>query len=213
MKNLPASTSRRAPAATVEGGRTGRRAGASTSRADILEAARARFAQQGYAATTLRQVAGDAGVDAALVHYFFGSKNGLFAAVMELPFSPADVIAPVLAEGLDGAGMRLARRFLEMVEDPAAQPGLLAMLRSTVTHPESARAFREFITNEMRPRVAAAVGTPDGDLRGVLIGSALIGLLFERYVLAVEPLASADPETVAAWLGPTLQRYLTGEPA
>jgi AcrR family transcriptional regulator len=189
----------------------GRRTGTSTSRADILAAARARFGGQGYAATTIRQVAADAGVDPALVHYFFGSKDALFGAVMELPLRPEDIILPALADGLDGAGIRLARRFLEFWEDPEAQPALLAVITSAVAHPESGRVLRELVARELRPAIAAAVDRPDGDLRGVLVGSALIGMVFQRYVLAVEPLASAEPETIVAWLGPTLQRYLTGE--
>jgi AcrR family transcriptional regulator len=193
-------------------GRAGRRAGSSTTRADILAAARARFGEHGYAATTIRQIARDAGVDPAFVHYFFGSKDALFGAVMELPYSPAEAIGPALAEGLDGAGPRLARRFLEVWEDPEAQAGLLALLRSAAAHPDSARNLRDFVAGELRPRVAKAVGTPDADLRAVMVGSALLGMVFERYILAVEPLASADHETVVSWLGPTLQRYLTGAP-
>ena len=191
--------------------RAGRRAGASTSRADILAAARARFAEHGYAATTIRQVARDAGVDPALVHYFFGSKDSLFAAVRELPYSPAELIRPVLAEGLDDAGPRLVRRFLEVWEDPAAHSGLLALVRSAAAHPEAARNLREFTTRELIPTIASATGRPDGELRAVLVGAALAGLVLERYMLEVEPLASADRETVVAWVGPAIQRYLTGE--
>jgi AcrR family transcriptional regulator len=191
--------------------RAGRRAGSSTTRDDILAAARGRFSQHGYAATTIRQVAADAGVDPALVHYFFGSKAGLFAAVMDLPFTPADIIQPVLDAGLDGAGPRLVRRFLEAWDDPAAHDGLVAMMRSAAAHPESAQALREFFVRELQPRIAGAVGRPDGPLRAALVGSALMGLAFERYLLELEPLASADHETLAAAVGPAVQRYLSGE--
>ena len=174
---------------------------------------RARFGAQGYAAATIRQIAADAGVDAALVHYFFGTKDKLYAAVMDIPYSPAEVLTPLTEGSLKTAGPRLVRRFVEVWDDPAAQPGLVATIRSASTHPASAQALREFVTREMQPRVARAVGTPDGDLRAILVGSALVGLAMQRYVLRVEPLASADPETVVAWVGPTVQRYLTGAPA
>jgi AcrR family transcriptional regulator len=189
----------------------GRRTGPTTTKDAILDAARARFAEQGYAKTTIRQVAADAGVDAALVHYFFGTKDGLYGAALALPVSPADVIGPALAGGVEGAGERLIRRFLSVWDDPATRPGLLAMVRSAAAHEDSARALREFIAGELRPRVAAVTGTADGDLRAVLVGSALIGVAFERYILAVEPIASADPEAIVAFVGPTIQRYLEAE--
>ena len=118
--------------------RTGRRGGASTSREDILGAARRLFAEQGYAATTVRRVAEEAGVDPALVHYFFGSKDGLYGAAMAIPFSPAEMIRPVLAEGLDGAGPRLVRHVMGLWEDPAAAEPLKGMVRAAIGSGEAA---------------------------------------------------------------------------
>jgi len=189
----------------------GRRAGASTTREEILRAARERFAAEGYAATSIRRIATDAGVDPSLVHYFFGSKDVLFGAAMALPYSPAEIILPALADGLDGAGPRLVRRFLAVWEDQAARGPLLALIRSAATEARPGQALREFLANEIRPAIAAATGRPDGDLRAVLVGSALVGLAFERYVLRLEPLASADPETIVGWIGRTVQEYLTGD--
>ena len=100
----------------------GRRPGSSGTREAILAAARERFAAHGYDRTRIRDVAADAGVDAALVHYFFKSKDGLFVAAMELPFRPAEVIAPVLAEGVDGLGERMARRMLTVWDEPNRPP-------------------------------------------------------------------------------------------
>ena len=192
--------------------KAGRRAGESTTKADILAAARRRFGAQGYDATTIRAIAADAGVDAALVHYFFGSKDELFGASMELPYSPADIVRPAIEEGLEGAGERLVRRFLAIWEDPEARVPLLAMVRSATSQPERAQALREFVSREVQSRVAKLIGAPDGELRGALLGAALVGLAFERYIIELEPLASADVETVVSWVGPTIQRYLTGEP-
>jgi AcrR family transcriptional regulator len=191
--------------------RTGRRAGASTSREDILEAARRLFGEQGYAATTVRRVADDAGVDPALIHYFFGSKDGLYGAAMEIPFSPAELIRPALADGVEGAGERIVAHFMEFWEDPAAAGPAKGMFREAIAGSTTTAGFREFVENELRPRLAAAIDRPDGDLRAILIGTSLVGLVVQRYLLAVEPLASADRETVVRWLGPTIQRYLTGD--
>jgi hypothetical protein len=105
------------------------------------------------------------------------------------------------------------RRFLEVWEDPAAAAPLRAMVRSAIAESGStgATAFREFVENELRPGLAKAIDRPDGDLRAVLVGSQLAGLVVQRYLLGVEPLASADHDTVVRWMGPTIQRYLTGE--
>ena len=92
--------------------RSGRRPGDSGTRAAILEAAKDSFAASGYDATTIRGVARAAAVDPALVHHFFGTKEQLFGAAMELPVDPAVLVPALLAEGTDGLGERLVRMFL-----------------------------------------------------------------------------------------------------
>jgi len=106
--------------------RTGRRPGDSGTRAAILEAARASFAERGYDASTIRGIAGEAGVDPALVHHYFGTKEGLFAASMALPMTPGDVLPGVLAGPLDDLGERLVRLFLAVWDEPAARRPLIA---------------------------------------------------------------------------------------
>ena len=185
----------------------GRRPGSSDTREAILAAARERFAAVGYERTRIRDVALDAGVDAALVHYFFKSKDGLFAATMELPFRPAEVIAPVLAEGVDGLGERMARRMLTVWDEN--QPALLTLVRSASSHPGAALALREFVLSEIVGRLSAALG---GDqLRATLVASQVVGLIGARYVAQVEPLASMDREELVTLVAPTLQRYLDGD--
>ena len=190
--------------------RRGRRAGPSRTREDILGAARARFAALGYDGATIRDVAADAGVDAALVHYFFGTKPGLFAAAMDVGVSPVDAIAEVLGHGLDDLGERLVRTFLRMWDDPETGAPLAALVRSATSHDESAATVREFISRELVGRLARALDDPRAELRASLAGSQLVGLAMARYIVRIEPLASADAEEVAAAVGPTLQRYLTG---
>jgi AcrR family transcriptional regulator len=190
--------------------RRGRRAGPSRTREEILEAARARFAARGYGATTMRDVAADAGVDVALVHYFFDTKPGLFAAVMALPVTPADVLEAELARGVEGLGGRIVRRFLALWDDPATGAALLALVRSAASHDEAAAMVRGFLGEEVVGRLAGALGPPRPELRATLAGSQLAGLAMARYVVRLEPLASADPEEIVAAVGPTLQRYFTG---
>jgi AcrR family transcriptional regulator len=191
--------------------RTGRRPGASATREAILEAARESFAERGYFETSVRAVAARAGVDAALVHHYFGTKDRLFAAAMELPFDPA-AIAPVLLEpGLDGLGERLVRFFLRVWDQPSSRARIQAILRNALSHDAAAALLRDVITREVLGRVAAAVDTPDAPLRASLVGAQLVGLGLARYIIRLEPLASADPEVVVASVAPAIQRYLTGD--
>jgi AcrR family transcriptional regulator len=192
------------------GKRTGRRPGDARSRERILAAARGSFAANGYDGTTIRGVADAAGVDPALVHYFFGTKDGLFAAVVDIPLSPAAVVGEVLDGGLDGLGERLARRFLEVWDDPATGPPLVGLIRGAASHGRSAAQIRDFVGRAILGRLAAALDGPDAELRADLCGAQLVGTAMLRYVLLVEPMASAPAAEVVGWLGPTLQRYLTG---
>ena len=190
--------------------RTGRRPGGGDSRGDILAAARASFADRGYDATSLRSVARAAGVDPALVHRFFGGKPGLFAAAMDLPADPGTLVRGLLADGVDDLGERIVRTFLGVWDSPPAQERLVALLRAGVAGAEAAEVLRGFVTEAVLGPVAEATGRPDGRLRASLVGSQLVGLAVARYLLRLEPLASAPADDVATAVGPTLQRYLTG---
>jgi AcrR family transcriptional regulator len=190
--------------------RRGRRVAGGDTRAEILDAARTRFAETGYTATTLRAIARDAGVDPALVLHHFGSKEALFRDAMHFPIDPSAIAALIDDADRDGLGMRLTLYFLDLWEREATRASLLAMLRSALTHEVAADMLRGFITEAIVGRAAASLTTPDAELRATLVGSQLVGLALARYVVRIEPLASADVATVAAWVAPTLQRYLAG---
>lgn len=189
--------------------RRGRRVGGGDTRAEILTAARAMFAERGYAATTLRGLAIQAEVDPALILHHFGSKEALFRSAMHVPFDPA-VIAAIISNS-DGRilGERLCVYFLDLWENVETREPLLAMLRSALTHEPAAESLREFLSEALVGRVATTLETPDAALRATLVGSQLVGLAIARYLLRIEPLASADTATVVAWIAPTLERYLT----
>jgi len=189
--------------------RTGRRPGPSRSREQILAAARKHFASAGYDGATVRGIAATAKVDPALVLHYFGSKEGVFRAAIEFPLDPAEVVARLLEPGLEGLGERMVRFFLETWESPRGRP-LLAILRSVVNHEDAAGLMRGFLSRELLGRLAAALRTDRPDLRASLAFSHLIGLALARYIVKVEPLASADADTLAAWAGPVIQKYLTG---
>jgi AcrR family transcriptional regulator len=191
--------------------RTGRRPGLSGTREAILDAARRAFAEQGYQRATIRDVARLAGVDPALVHHYFGTKQDLFVAAVRLPVNPVEQLTAVLAAEPDQVGQRLVETFLSIWDHAADQSPLLALIRSAVADEQAAALLREFITEEVLGPLARRVGSPDAQLRATLAGSQLIGLAMARYIIRVEPLASTPAAQVAAVVGPTVQRYLTGE--
>jgi AcrR family transcriptional regulator len=191
--------------------RSGRRPGDTGTRDAILAAAKESFAASGYDATTIRGVGRAAGVDPALVHHFFGTKQDLFVAAMELPVDPAKIVPALLAEGIDGLGERLVRMFLLIWDGIPGQSPMLALLRSATSNEQAAAMLREFLSHAMLGPVARAAGRDRPELRASLVGSQAMGLAFARYVVRLEPLATADADTIVSAIGPTIQRYLTGE--
>ncbi len=189
----------------------GRRRGDSGTRAAILAAAKASFGGQGYAATSLRAVARTAGVDPALVLHYFGSKDGLFEAALELPMDPAALVADLLAPGPDGLGERVVRTFVGVWDSTPDQGPMLALLRSAVSHEDSAKMLRELLLRLVLRPVAVGAGGSDPDLRAALLASQVVGLALVRYVLRLEPVASASADALVPLYAPTLQRYLTGD--
>jgi AcrR family transcriptional regulator len=193
--------------------RTGRRPGVSGTREAILDAARRSFAEHGYQHATIRGVADLAGVDPALVHHYFGTKQRLFVAAVQLPLNPAEQLMAVLGDDPEQAGRRLVETFLLVWDRAADQSPLLALVRSAVGDERAAAMLREFITEEVLGQIARRLGSPDARLRATLVGSQVVGLIMLRYIIRVEPLASAPADQVVAAVGPTLQRYLTGDVA
>jgi len=191
--------------------RTGRRPGNSGTREAILRAATEEFGEHGYDQATIRGVARRAGLDAALVHHYFGRKQDLFVVSLELPVNPADVAASMLADDPEVAGERIVGLFVSVWDHGANRQPLMALLRSAVTSEQAAAMLREFATREVFSRVVQRLDQPDAQLRANLVVSQLIGLAMARYIVKVEPLASLPPAVLAAAVGPSLQRYLTGD--
>ncbi len=191
-------------------GRTGRRPGPSTTRQEILAAARESFAKRGYDGTSLRAVAAKAGVDPALVRRFYGSKEGLLVAALTVTFRPDEDVAEVLSGDLDTLGDQIISYTLSVWEQAPSREMLVGMIRSACTNERAAKLLRDFFAGQILARTAGVVRGKEAELRASAIGSQIVGLAFYRYVLKVEPIASASPETLRATFGPTLQRYLTG---
>ncbi|MEU0898744.1 TetR/AcrR family transcriptional regulator [Streptomyces massasporeus] len=176
----------------------------------ILTAARDEFSERGYEKTSVRGIAKSAGVDSALVHHYFGTKEQVFEAAITQSFGPALQAPKAIEEGpLDGVGERLARFFFGVWENPATRAPLLAIVRSALTNDTAAAVFRRIVATQVLRRIAVQLELPDAELRAELAAAQLVGTAIMRYVLKIEPLASADPEQVIARLAPVVQGHLT----
>lgn len=191
--------------------RRGRRPGNPDTRNAILAAARGAFAANGFSATSIRAIAGAAGVDPALIHHYFGSKDALFLATVEIPVDIGSVVDAIIAGPRDTLGLRLATTVLGVWESPAGL-GFAAALKSAITDPAIARMVREFLSNSIIYRILRGIDCPaaEVELRGALVASQVAGVVIGRHVLQIEPLASIPTATLAPRVGATLQRYLTG---
>jgi AcrR family transcriptional regulator len=190
--------------------RRGRRPGGEDTRSTLLAAARAEFAERGFDGATVRAIAVRAGVDPAMVNHWFGGKEALFTASLDVPLDPNVLITEVLPGDPHHLGERIVTRFLLIWDHTGGGRPLAAIIRSVASHEVAARMMREFVVRFVARRIVAAVAPDRTELRAALCATQLVGLGMVRYVLRLEPLASADHATVVAAVAPNLQRYLTG---
>lgn len=188
----------------------GRRPGSPDTRAAILDAARTLFASGGFSGTSVRAVAAKAGVDPALVHHYFGTKDDLFVAALALPVDPREVLASVVAQGPDGAAERLLRVFLSVWDDPQLQLPLLGLAR-TLVDPSGKQLLRDGFLKVVIGPLGVALGIDEPERRMPVVASQVLGLILMRYLLEVEPVASMPADEVVRIYAPTIQRYLTGD--
>jgi AcrR family transcriptional regulator len=188
----------------------GRRPAGENTRAALLDAAKAEFTERGFDGATVRSIAQRAGVDAAMVNHWFGGKDRLFVAAMEIPVNPEEIVRRILDGEPEQVAERLLRTLLS-VWDANGGGALVALVRSVASHEATARMIREFVGQAIFGRAVSAVASDRIELRTALLGTQVVGLLMIRYVICLEPLASADHDTVVLAIAPNLQRYLTGD--
>ena len=189
----------------------GRRPGNPDTRREILDAARTEFGRNGYDGATIRGIARMAGVDPALVMHYFGSKDRLFAASLELPVDPVDMIARIVEGGATDFGPRLVGRLVDVWDGLADRSPLVAVLRSAMGSGPVSDMIRQYVTTSIIGSFSNALEGDEASFRGSLIGTQLAGLLIGRYILEVEPLVDATRDALVAAYGPTIQRYAFGD--
>jgi AcrR family transcriptional regulator len=205
-----------------DGGRAGRRAGENRTREAILDAARRSFGEHGYDGATIRGIAAAAGVNPALVHHFYGTKEGLFAAAMRLPVLPSEILAGALGAARDRLGDDFRQHLGEVLigtmlrawDVAEVRAAFLGLLRTGATTDQGLAMLREFVTSTILATMVRAAGLgedAEGRYRAALVASQVIGLGFTRFLLRLEPIASASIEDLVAAVGPVVQRYLTGD--
>ncbi len=193
-----------------ETGRSGRWRTGQQNKQRIVEAAREHFMRDGYEKATVRRIAGEAGVDVAMVYYHFGNKEGLFnASVLDTPQHPLHQLANLLDDGPGEIGARLVRDVVQRWDAGASFDLLLTVFRSADIHPLARKLLRDTLAGPVAQQVADQFGVDNAELRVELVTVHLVGLAFARYQLKIEPMASASIDDLVAWMGPTVQRYLT----
>lgn len=192
-------------------GKTGRRTGPSRSRDALLDAARAQFAQNGFDGATVRAIAADAGVDPALIRHFFGDKDGLFAATIELPTDLFTGVVDEFRSGTDRLGERLTRHYLGLWETEESGAILISLTRTALGHDKAMEHFRDLLmATVMRDAVPHVAGDAPA-LRLNLAMSALLGIAQGRYMLRTPPTADASLEHLVQAIAPTIDHYLVGD--
>ncbi|MFD6816997.1 TetR family transcriptional regulator [Microbacterium sp. NPDC060132] len=188
--------------------RRGRPRGGTDSRERILAAAVDEFGEQGYDGSTVRSIAGRAGVDSALVHHYFGTKADLFAEAVGIPLRPDIDVPGIVAGPRDEVGDRLVRYVLEAFERPEVRRRGVMLIRTALGSRVTSPLLAGFLARELIGRIAKLLAVPDAELRATLVASQIAGLIVTRYVLALGPLAAADIGDLVHRVGPTVQRYL-----
>jgi AcrR family transcriptional regulator len=191
--------------------KVGRRPGNQDTRGQIITAARHAFAAKGFAGASMRGIAAEAGVDAALIHHYFESKQQLFLATVALPVEFPQVLEPLAAGDRVDLGERLVRTVLG-IWDSELQPSLVAAIRTALTDPALTRSVSEFFSLEVIGRVLRQDDLPqeEANRRAGLVASQVLGLLIGRYVLRLPALVNRRSEDLVAEIGPTVQRYVDG---
>lgn len=186
----------------------GRRPGQTETKEKILDAARNRFAEHGYDGATVRGIAADAGVNAALLHHFFGTKELLFVDAMNLPVNPVELVPSVLTGPREAIGERVVRLILSIWDSPEGRTPLLAMIRSATTNEQVATMMRQFLDRVLFSRMAEAGGISKARVAGA--AAQLMGVALLRYIVRVPPLADASDDEIVALVAPSIQLYFDG---
>jgi AcrR family transcriptional regulator len=192
--------------------KVGRRPGNPDTKAAILAAAKDEFSAKGFDRTSMRGIAKAAGVDPALVHHYFDSKDDLLLASLGVPFDPRQVVPLVTSGGVDGLGERIITRFLSIWDDDELRPPLLALVKASTTSDTAAELLRDGVVRMVLDPISAVIASDDAAVRAQCVASQLLGVVMARYVVRLEPFASLPASALVPRVGRMLQGYIDGAP-
>ncbi len=167
----------------------------------ILAAAREQFAKSGFERATIRTIAAEANIDPSMVMRYFGNKDQLFAAAADIDLAIPDLSGV----DRDDVGAGLVAHFMNRWERDEV---LIVLLRSSATNADAAQRMRTMFASQLLAAVAK-INPVEPERRAGLIATQMLGLALCRYVLTLPPVVSMSRDETVAWLGPTVQRYLT----
>jgi AcrR family transcriptional regulator len=161
----------------------------------------------------MRAIAADAGVDSALVHHYFGTKQKLYSAANEMPEDPGGAMLQALTRGSAGEALVLA--FLAEWDAPGSVSPLAGLMRSGASDPAAERRLADLIATTLVTPATTILGRKQQmpKLRATLVAASLTGLAWLRYVLRTEPVASASPQLLAKTFGPSIDAALGATPS
>lgn len=175
----------------------------------ILQAARAEFLEHGYDATTMSQIAKQAGCTPAMVTYYFDSKQLLFRECFNLPLDPAQMFLEILTEGREGAGERLARRALQLYEDELTADAMRALMQALMTDAATSQRFRDYVRHDVMDVVVTKLGFAKELVEEIEFAMATaFGVVTMRYIVRLEPLASMPRERLVQQLATLYQHRI-----
>ena len=168
---------------------------AEQTRKAILDSARRAFAEKGYEAAGVRDIAAGAGVTAMLINRYFGSKEQLFAEVaVETMSNPTILTSRFLDAGCPSEAM--ARVLVELTRAQATPlDGFLIMLRSAASA-RAAEIGREQIQAHYQTTLARALHGPDAAERAAVVLSIVAGVQMMRQALKLPALTQAEPRVL-----------------
>jgi AcrR family transcriptional regulator len=186
----------------------GRRPAGEDTRATLLEAAREVFGEVGYANATVRAIAARAGVDAAMVNHWFGGKQALFSATIQMPPEALATFERELGQDPAVVPDRMVRAFLTVWDEHNA--AFRALMRGATSQEEAAARLRDMLSALIFRRIAAICADDRPQLRAALCATQMVGLGLMRYVIRLEPIHTASVDALTALISPTMRRYITG---
>jgi AcrR family transcriptional regulator len=172
-------------------------------------AAKRLFAERGFEGASMRAIAAEAGVDAALITHFFGSKANLLAAAIDWPWDLDRELPRILRAGRDQVGEGLVALFVRTWDREGSRHPVITLLSAAMIEPSAADLLADFMRTRLFGPLLAELGSDEPEVRSNLVAAQLGGLALARYILRFEPLASAQPRAVVRWVAPSIQRYLT----